>query len=97
MHVILSTGKYRKWTHYNNYLCLQVAVHEIGHVLGLNHSIQQNSVMNAIYHRQITGDFELHDHDRSQIRELYGMYEVFSIDFPNRHPLWTIPDHESNV
>lgn len=51
---------------------LQVAVHEIGHVLGLNHSSSSDSVMNAIYHRNIRGRFELSSDDRQKIKELYG-------------------------
>ena len=47
-------------------------MHEIGHVLGLNHSAQRTSVMNAIYHRNIRGRFELSTHDRLDITSLYG-------------------------
>lgn len=51
---------------------LQVAVHEIGHVIGLNHTTVADSVMNAIYHRSIRGEFELADHDRKEVQLAYG-------------------------
>ncbi|XP_067952028.1 matrix metalloproteinase-21-like [Watersipora subatra] len=51
---------------------LLVAVHELGHVIGLNHSDVDTSVMNAIYHRKLRGDFELDPHDRREVRRAYG-------------------------
>lgn len=51
---------------------MQVAVHELGHVLGLNHSDAENSVMNAIYHQSIRGEFELSDNDRQEVKRAYG-------------------------
>lgn len=53
-------------------LSWQVAVHEIGHVLGLNHSDVGDSIMNAIYHRVIRGRFELSNHDRMEVKRSYG-------------------------
>lgn len=50
----------------------QVAVHELGHVIGLNHSNMEDSVMNAIYHQSIRGVFELSHHDRREVQKAYG-------------------------
>lgn len=47
-------------------------MHEIGHVLGFNHSVSTGSVMNAIYHRNLKGNFELSDHDRAEVKRTYG-------------------------
>ena len=49
-----------------------MAVHEIGHVLGFNHSSEQNSVMNANYLRNIRSGFELTDDDIEKVTGLYG-------------------------
>lgn len=58
------------------YFYSQVAVHELGHVIGLNHSNVDNSVMNAIYHQSIRGDFELSLHDRREVKKAYGTSAV---------------------
>ena len=52
---------------------LQVAVHEIGHSLGLGHSDVQDAIMAAFY-RGYKPDFSLHQDDINGIRSLYGRY-----------------------
>ncbi|KAK8399067.1 hypothetical protein O3P69_004264 [Scylla paramamosain] len=52
---------------------LKVAVHEIGHVLGLGHVAQRASVMHAVYERVLPNQgFELGSHDRKRVQKLYG-------------------------
>ncbi|XP_072005510.1 matrix metalloproteinase-21-like [Engystomops pustulosus] len=53
---------------------LRVAVHEIGHVLGLPHSTRANSVMSPSYNRE-GNSLELGTEDRRDIQKLYGVCE----------------------
>ncbi|MPC09945.1 Matrix metalloproteinase-21 [Portunus trituberculatus] len=54
-------------------MLLCVAVHEIGHVLGLGHVAQRASVMHAVYERVLPNQgFELGCHDRKRVQNLYG-------------------------
>ena len=53
-----------------------MAVHELGHVIGLNHSVNDDkSVMNALYHESssLKGRLELADNDRKEVKKFYGM------------------------
>ncbi|XP_059176612.1 matrix metallopeptidase-21-like [Physella acuta] len=53
---------------------LRVAVHEIGHVLGLSHTNKSQSIMYAIYHSEILDpQFELTKDDRRDIQAIYGV------------------------
>lgn len=55
---------------------LRVAVHEIGHVLGLAHSSQTSSIMYAIYHQSSIDpnkEFELSWDDRKAVQKDYGV------------------------
>jgi predicted Zn-dependent protease len=50
-----------------------VAVHEIGHALGLEHSSKEHAVMNALY-KEYNGDIQLDSDDIDGIKALYGEY-----------------------
>lgn len=52
-----------------------VAVHEIGHSLGLSHSPEHNSVMNPYYKRLDSESFSLGYDD------VLAMYELYSESF----------------
>lgn len=52
---------------------LRVAVHEIGHVLGLIHTNKKYSIMYAIYEKENSGpEFELGWEDRKAVQRVYG-------------------------
>ncbi|XP_041053789.1 matrix metalloproteinase-21-like isoform X2 [Carcharodon carcharias] len=54
---------------------LTVAVHEIGHVLGLSHIRRPGSIMHPNYIPQDSKDLELDWHDRKAIQQIYGVCE----------------------
>ncbi|VDN07775.1 unnamed protein product [Thelazia callipaeda] len=49
-----------------------VALHEIGHALGLRHSNDPKAIMNPYYNDQMKNDLELGEDDIFAIRKLYG-------------------------
>lgn len=57
---------------------MEVAVHEIGHALGLGHSTVEGAIMYAWYHKYKIEGNKLPDDDRLAIQQLYGA----------RHPVW---------
>lgn len=58
-----------------------MAIHELGHSLGLGHSQTQNSVMFAFYRGPTLNVQELPEDDRVGIQQLYGKYakQIFKL------------------
>ena len=55
----------------------KLAVHEVGHVLGLLHNDIQHSIMYPIYVTPASpGDFELVREDRQAVQQIYGVCKV---------------------
>ncbi|XP_050396044.1 matrix metallopeptidase-21 [Patella vulgata] len=63
----------RTYRHDGIYL-LRIAVHEIGHVLGLSHTNKSFSIMYAIYNKlNSKPSFELNPLDRKAVQAIYGV------------------------
>ena len=60
----------------NKYSLLPVALHEVGHVLGLKHSSDRNSVMYEFYNKK-SSSIQLDDDDVNGIQRMYGTFNCF--------------------
>ena len=65
----------------NHKQLLPVAVHEIGHSLGLRHSQVSDAIMNAHYSNQ-NNNFTLSNDDVNGVQDIYGMLFLFLPIFP---------------
>lgn len=66
--------KWTLWDSEDSTSLFAVAIHEIGHSLGIGHSSESKSIMYAWYRPQ---HIELHDDDKHAINSLYGVRPQF--------------------
>ena len=56
---------------------VQILIHEMGHILGLDHSSNTQSVMTPTLERWFVNDpYKLHSEDISRIKALYGKEQL---------------------
>lgn len=85
-----------RWTSksYSGTNLLQVAIHELGHSLGLSHSDVEASIM-APFYASYDPNIKLHSDDIAGIRYLYGSGRDFPVTQSPRQTTRTTPRHST--